>query len=78
MMVRYKIFLLCSAEATVLHKWGMLSMSQLFGTNDLTDRLDSTNKKALNQEVVHHPPLPHKLQLLCSMLCPLNSWIKYQ
>jgi hypothetical protein len=56
------------AEAELLWGWGVIVVSQLFNTNDLTGMLDRAENDVLAGRLQQHPLLRHKLHLLATQL----------
>jgi hypothetical protein len=56
------------AEAEMLWGWGIIVVSQLFNTNDLTGMLDRSENDVLAGRLQQYPLLRHKLHLLTGQL----------
>jgi hypothetical protein len=56
----------------VLQEWDVIVVSQLFGINELTGKLDRSENLTLAQRLLHLPLLRHKLQLLRNKLLTKN------
>jgi hypothetical protein len=63
-----KLYPLTRAEAELLWGWGIIVVSQLFNTNDLTGMLDRTENDRLAERLQQHLMLRHKLRLLAAQL----------
>jgi hypothetical protein len=67
-----KLFPFTREEGRVLQEWDVIVVSQLFGINELTGRLDKTENLMLAQRLLRFPLLQHKLQLLRNQLLTKN------
>jgi hypothetical protein len=63
-----KLYPLTRAEAELLWGRGIIVVSQLYNTNDLTGMLDRTENVRLFERLQQHPLLQHKLWLLAAQL----------
>jgi hypothetical protein len=63
-----KLYPLTMAEAELLWGWGIIVVSQLFNTNDLTGMLDRADNDRLAERLQQYPLLRHKLRLLATQL----------
>jgi hypothetical protein len=62
------LYPLTMAEAEMLWGWGIIVVSQLFNTNDLTGMLDRSENDVLAGRLQQYPLLRHKLHLLTGQL----------
>jgi hypothetical protein len=67
-----KLFPFTREEGRVLQEWDVIVVSQLFGINELTGKLDRSENLMLAQRLLHLPLLRHKLQLLRNKLLTKN------
>ncbi len=63
-----KLYPLTRAEAELLWGRGIIVVSQLYNTNDLTGMLDRTENVRLFERLQQYPLLQHKLRLLAAQL----------
>jgi hypothetical protein len=63
-----KLFPFTREEGRVLQEWDVIIVSQLFGTNELTDMMDRTENTVLTHRLRQYPLLRHKIQLLRTQL----------
>jgi hypothetical protein len=56
------------ADAALLQEWDVITVSQLFSTNDLTGMLDRAENSALTERLQQYPRLRHKLHFLRTQL----------
>ncbi len=67
-----KLYPITMAEAELLWGWGIIVVSQLFNTNDLTGMLDRAENDRLAGRLQQYLLLRHKLCLLATQLRSSN------